>query len=348
VFVYNICDHEACYREVQSQAISYTTGVPGDDRRQDDPGRQVAQPGVWNMEQFDPDPFMEDAEPLRPAVESGRAECASMTKTTPRTERQAGIRMQFTDFQASTWRAPRPVSSSTRSRSRRTCNCCARAARERREDPAALKAFSMLQPGATGARYLAGTCASGLHEARLGREVTAAKCTPSAPRSPRATCARCWKSQIMWCSTVAGSWLRFRPLALARPRAGRACGSACASTPSIPKAPWRCTIPARPARGWAFRCRTSRRAGTAQRPALPHAVRAGSSRRLQRTLQAVEEKFGEFIPRMEWINFGGGHHITRPGYQVDELIRPACATSPAATTCRSTWSPARRSPTSAA
>ena len=32
-FIYNICDHEACYREVQSQAISYTTGVPADDRR---------------------------------------------------------------------------------------------------------------------------------------------------------------------------------------------------------------------------------------------------------------------------------------------------------------------------
>ena len=35
---------------------------------------------------------------------------------------------------------------------------------------------------------------------------------------------------------------------------------------------------------------------------------------------AVEEKFGHLLPQMEWVNFGGGHHITEPGYQVDELI----------------------------
>ena len=40
---------------------------------------------------------------------------------------------------------------------------------------------------------------------------------------------------------------------------------------------------------------------------------------LARTLKAFEEKFGEFIPRMQWVNFGGGHHITRPDYNVDLL-----------------------------
>lgn len=40
---------------------------------------------------------------------------------------------------------------------------------------------------------------------------------------------------------------------------------------------------------------------------------------LERTLLAFEHSFGEFIPRMRWINFGGGHHITRDGYQVDLL-----------------------------
>ncbi|MDQ3234671.1 MAG: carboxynorspermidine decarboxylase, partial [Pseudobdellovibrionaceae bacterium] len=42
---------------------------------------------------------------------------------------------------------------------------------------------------------------------------------------------------------------------------------------------------------------------------------------LERTLRAVEEKFGEFIPRMKWINFGGGHHITRPDYDRERLVR---------------------------
>ncbi len=40
---------------------------------------------------------------------------------------------------------------------------------------------------------------------------------------------------------------------------------------------------------------------------------------LARTLKAFEDKFGEFIPRMQWVNFGGGHHITRPDYRVDLL-----------------------------
>tara|TARA_R110002110_G_scaffold362241_1_gene572062 strand:+ start:149894 stop:151090 length:1197 start_codon:yes stop_codon:yes gene_type:complete len=60
VYVYNICDHEACYAEVQSQAISYTTGVPamiGAKLMMQDTWMQ---PGVWNIEQLDPDPFMED------------------------------------------------------------------------------------------------------------------------------------------------------------------------------------------------------------------------------------------------------------------------------------------------
>ena len=60
VYLYNICDHEACYREVESQAISYTTGVPamiGAKMLMQD---TWLKPGVWNMEQMDPDPFMDD------------------------------------------------------------------------------------------------------------------------------------------------------------------------------------------------------------------------------------------------------------------------------------------------
>uniref|UniRef100_C6E3V3 Carboxynorspermidine/carboxyspermidine decarboxylase n=1 Tax=Geobacter sp. (strain M21) TaxID=443144 RepID=C6E3V3_GEOSM len=41
---------------------------------------------------------------------------------------------------------------------------------------------------------------------------------------------------------------------------------------------------------------------------------------LERTARAFEEKFGEFLPRMKWLNLGGGHHITREGYDVDALI----------------------------
>lgn len=44
---------------------------------------------------------------------------------------------------------------------------------------------------------------------------------------------------------------------------------------------------------------------------------------LERTLDAVEEKFGRYLslPQMKWLNFGGGHHITRKDYQIPLLIR---------------------------
>lgn len=59
-YIYNICDHEACYAEVKSQAISYTTGVPAMI------GAKLMLEGTWrgqgvfNIEQLDPDPFIAD------------------------------------------------------------------------------------------------------------------------------------------------------------------------------------------------------------------------------------------------------------------------------------------------
>lgn len=59
VYIYNVCDHEECYREVGSQAISYTTGVPAMI------GTALVALGVWdkrgavNLEELDPDPFMD-------------------------------------------------------------------------------------------------------------------------------------------------------------------------------------------------------------------------------------------------------------------------------------------------
>lgn len=41
---------------------------------------------------------------------------------------------------------------------------------------------------------------------------------------------------------------------------------------------------------------------------------------LERTAKVFEEKFGGFLPGMKWLNFGGGHHITRDGYDIDELV----------------------------
>ena len=59
-YVYNVCDHEECYKEVGSQAISYTTGVPAMIGASMILKGLWNKPGVHNIEEFDPDPFMEE------------------------------------------------------------------------------------------------------------------------------------------------------------------------------------------------------------------------------------------------------------------------------------------------
>lgn len=58
-YVYNICDHQECYREVGSQAISYTTGVPAMIGAMMMLTGKWMKPGVYNVEELDPDPFMD-------------------------------------------------------------------------------------------------------------------------------------------------------------------------------------------------------------------------------------------------------------------------------------------------
>jgi len=52
-----------------------------------------------------------------------------------------------------------------------------------------------------------------------------------------------------------------------------------------------------------------------------HALCEQDSTALENVLKNFEEKFASFIPKMKWINFGGGHHITRKGYDKEKLIR---------------------------
>lgn len=58
-YVYNVCDHQECYKEVGSQAISYTTGVPAMIGAMMILKGLWRKPGVYNVEEFDPDPFMD-------------------------------------------------------------------------------------------------------------------------------------------------------------------------------------------------------------------------------------------------------------------------------------------------
>lgn len=59
-YIYNVCDHQECYKETYAQAVSYTTGVPAMIGAKQMIEGTWLKPGVWNMEQCDPDPFMRD------------------------------------------------------------------------------------------------------------------------------------------------------------------------------------------------------------------------------------------------------------------------------------------------
>jgi carboxynorspermidine decarboxylase len=52
-----------------------------------------------------------------------------------------------------------------------------------------------------------------------------------------------------------------------------------------------------------------------------HTLCENNADSLERTLSAVEEKFGKYLSRIKWVNFGGGHHITRDDYDIDLLCR---------------------------
>lgn len=59
LYIYNTCDHQECYKEVGSQAVAYTTGVPAMIGAMMVMTGTWKKPGVYNMEEFDPDPFMD-------------------------------------------------------------------------------------------------------------------------------------------------------------------------------------------------------------------------------------------------------------------------------------------------
>ncbi len=186
----------------------------------------------------------------------------------------------------------------------------------------ALKAFSMWSLAPLVARYLAGTCASGVHEARLGREEYGGEVHVfcAAFSEPDLKEVLGFSDHVVFNSP--SQWQRFRPLARA----------ALAARPSL-----RFGLRVNPEHSEGQvpmydPCAPGSRLGT-PRSAIAAADLEGLTGLhfhtlceqdlppLVRTLAAFEERFGDLLAGMQWVNFGGGHHITRPGYQVEELVR---------------------------
>ena len=186
---------------------------------------------------------------------------------------------------------------------------------------AALKAFSLWRLAPLVAKYLSGTCASGLHEARLGREEYGGEVHVFSAAYTEQDLREILKLADHVVFNSFGQWQRFQPLLqearIARPhlRFGlrinpqHSEGDVPIYDPCAPCS--RLGIPLSQFEGQSLEGITGLHF---------HTLCEQDVEPLKRTLVAVEEKFGHLLPQMEWVNFGGGHHITEPGYQVDELI----------------------------
>lgn len=182
----------------------------------------------------------------------------------------------------------------------------------------AQKAFSMFRAYPLISEYLSGACASGLYEARLAHDYMAGENHIFSPAYREDE----FEEILTLCDHIVfnsiGQWKRFRTRAL---EAGKTCGLRINPECSTQE-------------GHAIYdpCAPGSRLGTTLQNMDEselsgisglhfHTLCEQDSDALEQTLEAVEEKFGQYLHRMQWINFGGGHHITRPGYDIERLVR---------------------------
>ncbi len=184
----------------------------------------------------------------------------------------------------------------------------------------ALKAFSMWSLGPLVAKYLSGTCASGLHEARLGREHFGGEVHTYSAAYTEKDLKEILKISDHVVFNSPAQWKRFRSLCLASSK-DRKIEFGLRVNPQHSEGANPLYDPSSP----------FSRLGTPRDAIQPGDLEGLSGLHfhnlceqdfppLERTIAAFEEKFGDLLKGMQWVNFGGGHHITRPGYQVDALV----------------------------
>lgn len=180
----------------------------------------------------------------------------------------------------------------------------------------AQKAFSMFAVYPLIGQYLDGTTASGLFEARLGREEMGGETHVFSA----AYLENDFEEILRICDHITFNsfyqWERYRRQSLA---SGKSFGIRINPEHSTQE------------HGIYDPCAAGSRLGVTLQNFRPdllegieglhfHTLCEQNSDALMETLAAVEDKFGAFLPQMKWVNFGGGHHITRPDYDRDALI----------------------------
>lgn len=183
----------------------------------------------------------------------------------------------------------------------------------------ALKAFSMVAALPVVAEYLSGSTASSLFEARLGREKMGKEVHIYSPAYREEE----FGEILRLCDHVSfNSFAQWKRFAGQVRRCGRNVSCGIRVNPEYSEQKTAIYDP----------CAPGSRLGTTlshfEENALDgieglhfHTLCEQGADALERTAAEFERRFGRFLPRMKWLNMGGGHHITRPGYDIARLVR---------------------------
>ena len=186
----------------------------------------------------------------------------------------------------------------------------------------ALKGFAQWSTFPLIRRYLAGATSSSIAEARLAREELGGEVHAYAPAYSDAEMRELVTLADHIVLNTPSQWRRHRPTIEAARRAGRAISAGLRVNHEHQEVEVALYDPAGPcSRLGTTRANLSAGDLDGIDGLHFHTLCQAGSDALERALAAFEQRFADFLPRMRWVNFGGGHHITRPDYDRDRLVR---------------------------
>ncbi|PMR72005.1 carboxynorspermidine decarboxylase [Billgrantia endophytica] len=183
----------------------------------------------------------------------------------------------------------------------------------------ALKGFAMWDTFPMVSEYLVGTTSSGQDEARLGAETFGGEVHVYSPAFTDAEMAVVLQYADHISFNSPAQWLRFRDTVASAPRQ-ISCGLRV--NPEYSEGKVALYDPCAPGSRLGTRAVDLEGVDPSGLEGLHfHTLCEQNSDALEHTLAAFEARFGHLLPGMRWVNFGGGHHITRGDYDVDRLVR---------------------------
>ncbi|PNY83075.1 carboxynorspermidine decarboxylase [Deinococcus koreensis] len=187
----------------------------------------------------------------------------------------------------------------------------------------AFKGFSMWSAFPVLREYgISGATASSLNEARLAAEEMQGEVHVYAPAYSDAEFPQILELADHLVFNSFSQWARFRPQVQAAREAGKVVHIGIRVNPEYAEVETDLYNPAGPFSRLGVTRREFREELLEGVDGLHfHTLCEKDSDTLERTLEVLERNFGEFLPRMKWVNFGGGHLMTREGYDLPRLIR---------------------------